>query len=416
MPAGILAARMALALPAPLPGCLGVAVSGGGDSLALMVLVAEWCRSVGVTLRAATVDHGLRAEAATEARQVAATATALGVPHDTLVWRDRSGRGNLQAEARSARQTLLTGWARDHGIGYICLGHTRDDQAETVLLRLARGSGVDGLSAMSLSTCFEDGPVWLRPLLTVRRATLRDVLRTRDLDWAEDPSNQNLQFDRIKARQLLAAVPLPGLDVDHLADTADRMAAARRVLSRVARDAAQNVVEIEGADVVFSAPGLVTLEDETRWRLLAEALCRVSSSPYRPRLKALRAAEAELAAGRQVSLHGCLIVPGHDRLRVLREPAAVASLAAPAPGRWDGRWQVEGPEGTGFTLRALGPAGLAERPGWRTSGIHRLSLLSSPAVWKNAKLVAVPVLDASSGWQARLSWGKTEFCAGLLSH
>ena len=128
------------------PGPVAVAVSGGGDSVALLLLLQE---TGARPLAAVTVDHGLRPESAAEAAAVAALCSARGIAHTLLRWEEPAGAGNLQARAREARRRLIGDWARGRGIGAVALGHTLDDQAETFLLRLARGSGVDGLSGMA---------------------------------------------------------------------------------------------------------------------------------------------------------------------------------------------------------------------------------------------------------------------------
>ncbi|OSP56531.1 tRNA lysidine(34) synthetase TilS [Pseudoruegeria sp. SK021] len=402
-----------------LPGArIGVAVSGGGDSLALLVMLRDWAETTGAELYAATVDHGLRPESAAEATQVAAVCGRLGVPHSTLLWTGYTGQGNLQAEARMARQSLLAGWALDVGIDHICLGHTRDDQAETVLMRLARGSGVDGLSGMAVVRPDPSGVIWLRPLLDVRREALRDVLRRRSLVWAEDPSNGDLRFDRVKMRDLLSRQDQHGLGADRLADTAERMSAASRVLRRVAYEAALTLLDIEDGDIVFPARSFAELEDETRWRLLSMALCRVASQSYRPRLKTLRSAEIAAMAGRRTSLHGCLVGVRQGLLRIQREPSAAARHSLRAPGLWDGRWQVEGPASAGPPplISALGETGLALRPDWRASGRNRIALLASPAIWENGMVTACPLLDPASEWHAKLIWDKTMICDALLTH
>ena len=136
--------RLAGDLPA-----LGLAVSGGGDSIALMHVAAEWAQ--GRRIMVATVDHGLRDGSAAEAEEVARAARALGLSHAVLLWRRDTQVGNLMAQARDARLRLLSGWARRNDLPAVALGHTADDLAETLLMRLARGSGVDGLSAMAES-------------------------------------------------------------------------------------------------------------------------------------------------------------------------------------------------------------------------------------------------------------------------
>ncbi len=410
---------------------LGIAVSGGGDSMALLALAGEWAAGAGVTVAAATVDHGLRPGSAAEAALAGSVAARLGLSHHILPWTGWDHHGNLQAAARAGRRALLATWAAGQGIGHVCLGHTMDDQAETVLLRLARGSGVDGLAGMAAARADPGGPVWLRPLLPVRRDALRAVLAARGLPWAEDPSNDDLRFDRVKARQVLASGALPGLDTETLAETAARMAAARQVLGRAALAAGETLAEVAHGAIAFEREGFAALPADTRWRLLAAALCRVAGQAYRPRLRALQAAEAAALAGGRLSLHGCLVwgdfTVDRRRIRVDREPAALADVTAAVPGIWDRRWQIEGPASAGetvgvtvgVTVGALGAAGLSQVPDWRAAGIPRAALLASPAVRDSGRLLAAPLIDGAlrraSPWSARPLWSMLDFCADLAS-
>ena len=185
-----------------LPDGLVVACSGGGDSLALLDLTCRWAARSGTSVHAVIVDHGLREGSDTEATAASEIASSLGALPTVLQWRDWQGQGNLQEAARMARRRLLADYAREQEIGTVLLGHTLDDQAETFLLRLARGSGVEGLSGMS-GEIDVDGVRFLRPLLSVRREPLREYLRGRGIVWAEDPSNEDERFDRVRMRQLL---------------------------------------------------------------------------------------------------------------------------------------------------------------------------------------------------------------------
>ena len=134
------------------PKRLGLAVSGGSDSMALMYLVSNWVADMDIDVEVVSVDHGLRPDAADEAQMVAGVAAQLGLRHSILRWRDWDRQGNLQDAARRARRRLIAEWAKAREIRHICLGHTLDDQAETVLMRLVRGSGVDGLAGMATAS------------------------------------------------------------------------------------------------------------------------------------------------------------------------------------------------------------------------------------------------------------------------
>ncbi|MGB0499312.1 MAG: tRNA lysidine(34) synthetase TilS, partial [Rubricella sp.] len=207
---------------------LVLAVSGGGDSTAMLVLAADWARSRGARLFAATIDHGLRAESAEEARFVAGLCEGLGVDHATIGWQAQA-EGNLQQEARRARRRLLAEHARACGAQDVILGHTQDDVAETFLMRIERGSGLDGLSA--IADRFEaHGVRFHRPLLSCSRSSLRELLTDRGIPWREDPTNADMRFLRSRIRSILPALDTVGLSVERLAETAHRLSDARAAL------------------------------------------------------------------------------------------------------------------------------------------------------------------------------------------
>ncbi|MEI4472548.1 tRNA lysidine(34) synthetase TilS [Frigidibacter sp. MR17.24] len=390
------------------PQALGVAVSGGGDSVALLHLLAEWRAQGGPDLAVATVDHGLRPEAAAEAAGVARACAALGLPHDTLPWR-WDGRGNLPDAARRGRTDALAGWARGRGLADVTLGHTRDDQAETLLMRLARGSGVDGLSAMA--GCRRAGGLsWWRPLLQVGRDELRDWLRARAIPWVEDPSNDDTAYARVRMRQALPALAALGIDTATLAATAARMAAAREVLEAAADALARRAARIEAGDVTLDAAALAAAPAETRLRLFSRALLFVAPADYRPRAAQAEAALATALAGGRCTLAGALVIGGR-RLRLAREAAAVAGLVAAPGATWDGRWRLEGPEAglpeagmaePGAEIRALGPEGLLQLADWRAAGRPHAVAVADPGVWLGDRLLAAPTLVPSAGWRATL--------------
>jgi tRNA(Ile)-lysidine synthase len=403
----------AACLAAAPAGPVGIAVSGGGDSVALLALAAA---QGGRRLAAVSVDHGLRPEAEAEAELAGQLAAGLGIPHRVLRWTGWDGRGNLQAEARRARRRLIGDWAAAAGIGAVALGHSRDDQAETVLLRLLRGSGVDGLAGMA-PVARQGRLLWLRPMLDLGREELRRWLEGQGLPWAEDPSNSDEGFARVRLRRAMAALDL---DAAGLAATAARMATARAALE-AATAAAADAAARAGAfgEVRIDAAALAAMPQEIAQRLLAAALCWVAAAEYRPRLAPLAAALAAALAGGTATLHGCLVRGGGARAPVVvtREPRAALAAPDARPGEiWDRRWRVCGPEAPGLRIAALGEAGLALRPVWRESGAARAALLAGPAVWRGQRLEAAPLLDAGSPWRAALDGGPAGFRAAILSH
>ncbi len=392
---------------------LGIGVSGGSDSMALLHLLRACAAARGVALEAATVDHGLRPEAAAEAGFVADSCGALGIRHETLRWAGWDGRGNLQAEARAARYRLLADWAQRRGLDAVALAHTRDDQAETFLMRLAREAGVDGLSAMA-SRFSRDGAAFWRPVLPVARADLRDFLSRHGQSWRDDPSNENRRFDRVKARQALAGLADLGIDSATLFAVAGNLADAREALRYTAQETARRIARIEAGDVVFDREALIAEPHEIVRRLLVAGLVWVSTAPYPPRRDAILGLERAIAAKNPHTLHGCLITTGADFVRISREARAVEGEVVAFGRPWDKRWQVTGP-GEGCELRALGEA-LKDCPDWRETGFARATLLASPAVWRGENLVAAPVAGFGAGFSATIDHPQGDFFTSVLSH
>ena len=379
--------------------------------MALLLLAVD----AGQQVRAVTVDHGLRPEAAAEAAWVGRLCAGLGVPHDTLHWQGWTGVGNLQDQARRARLSLIADWAMAAGLGAVALGHTQDDQAETVLMRLARRAGVDGLSAMS-DRRRAQGMTWLRPLLSVSRDDLRAFLRARGQEWIDDPSNDALRFDRVKARRALTALAPLGLTAAVLAGVADQMRTARSALDHQTEASARQIARIEGGDVVMDRAGFEGLPAEIRRRLLVGALGWIGSADYGPRAASVQVLLTAVAAGRGGTLAGCRVTLRPSTLRVAREWQVVRGMVA-APGQlWDRRWIVTGTDSNGLDVKALGEAGLAMVADWRKSGLPRASLLASPSVWRAGALIAAPLARDAPGWTARLAGGEDGYFLSLLSH
>jgi tRNA(Ile)-lysidine synthase len=369
-------------------GRVGVALSGGSDSMALTAIAAGWARRHGRELAGVTVDHGLRAASAGEAAFAGAFCKRLGLPHSVLR-AGPMGPGNLPAAARDQRYRLLAEWARAGRVAGVLLGHTMDDQAETLLMRLARGSGVEGLSGMAPRRDWA-GVAWLRPLLGVRRKALRDWLSARGIAWIDDPTNADPAYDRVKARRALALLAPLGLTVEGLAETAARFDRQRRVLLRAAAEtAAAALAWGEFGEARLALAPLRATERDTGLRVFAETLVRVAGRRYRPRFRAVEPALARLlgGAGAGMTLGGCLVVPDLEGGRVLicREPSAVAGPVPLAPPAviWDGRWRVSAPvvspAPAGLHVGALGAAGCDRLSRDAASGAWM-----PPAAWRAA--------------------------------
>lgn len=339
-----------------------------------------------------TVDHGLRDGSAAEAAMVARVAQSLGLTHQTLLWQGWDRTGNLQDQARKARRRLMAEWARTEGIDAIALAHTSDDVAETFLMRLARGAGVDGLAAMS-ALWAESGVTWVRPMLGLARADLRHWLSARGLTWAEDPSNQNLRFERIKARQVLPLLEPMGLTPARLAEVASHLAEARQALDALADDWAARCL-IPEAGTVLILPALWQAPSETQRRLLTRILLWIAPAAYAPRGAQIGFLAQRLASGQAATLAGCRFIVTPKGLRALREARAAAPRTQAAV--WDGRWRIIGPRPQGAEIGALTAEGLLQCPDWRATGLPRAALLASPALWLEDRLIAAPLAGLGS--------------------
>ena len=295
-----------------------VAVSGGGDSVALMHLAAHYARGRDLPLPiVVTVDHGLRPASAKDAKSVASWARRLELKAQVLTWRGKKPKTGIEAAARDARYRLMGRFLHDNKITILFAGHNQDDQAETFLLRLARGSGLDGLAGMpALGNWPVAGFAGLklaRPLLGLGREALRDYLRAKDQAWLEDPMNQDPAFDRIKVRQAQTVLAEAGLSAARIAAAAAHLARAREslevmteaVLARALRKQDESGVVLDGA-ALAAAPREVGL------RALARVLMTVGGETYRPRFDSLerlfdRIAAQDLRGG--ATLHGCQLRP-----------------------------------------------------------------------------------------------------------
>lgn len=398
------------------PKRLGVAVSGGSDSLALLILMNDWRRAGGPDLFVVTVNHGLRPEAADEAEKVARICAQLDVAHDILHWSGWDGQGNLQDRARRARYDLMAEWARTKGVAQVALGHTADDQAETFLMRLARDAGVDGLSAMAPRRLVA-GVAFCRPLLSVTRAALREELSARDIDWSEDPSNEDTAYERVRARAVLAELAPLGITPEGLSRVARRLGDVRETLYTYASQAARDLVEVQSGDLVIDPAGLAALPPEVARRLLLGALDWISGAGYGPRGRAMDDLMRAIGEGRDMTLHGCLISPRKSGVRICREWKAVEGLRVPAGEVWDGRWRLEGPAcPPGAEIAALGPEGLAACDERAQDGLPAASLMASPALWHGAELLAAPLAGRGGEWRARLIRDEEAYLASYLSH
>jgi tRNA(Ile)-lysidine synthase len=248
-----------------------IAVSGGPDSTALLLMAAEWAKRRGKPrIEAATVDHGLRPESAHEAKAVAALCARLGVGHRVLQWKGAKPTSRLQERAREARYRLLVDHARAVSADALMTAHHADDQAETVLFRLLRGSGVAGLRGMDLMTA-RDGMVIARPLMGLKKRDLIAFANERGAPFIDDPSNADPRFARTRLRALLARLGEEGLDAEALDRLARRARETEAALAHLTAEVEARVGS-EGqvdARALFAAP--IAIAHRILARRIAEA-------------------------------------------------------------------------------------------------------------------------------------------------
>jgi tRNA(Ile)-lysidine synthase len=284
----------ALALLAPYPSLL-LAVSGGPDSVALMLLCAQWSLRSSRDIAVATVDHRLRKAARAEAEEVGRWAHDLGFAHHLLTWEEEKPSTRLQERARQARYALLTDCARRNGASAIVLAHHANDQAETILFRLMRGSGVAGLAGMApVSRC--EGFALLRPLLGFRKAALESICARAGQSFFRDPSNEDESFARVRLRKLAPILAAQGFGQDALLRLGARAARADAALTHCAAETLERALRKDEASCVeLDAATLCAAPPEILQRTLANAILRLAPVPAL-RLERLERASARVAA------------------------------------------------------------------------------------------------------------------------
>jgi tRNA(Ile)-lysidine synthase len=344
---------------------LAIAVSGGGDSMALILCADNWARAQGGRVTALTVDHGLRAGSCAEASQVAHWLAARNIDHVTLTWQGEKPASGIQDAARRARYRLMEDWCHEHHVLHLMLAHTLEDQAETYLMRLRRGSGPDGLAGMSSVREMQHCRL-LRPLLGVTRDDLRKVLHHAGQPWLEDPSNTDRRFQRVRTRQWLCAAEIE-LSASDVYESARRYGLARIVLERETDRLLAVTGRLHATGYAqLDRQGLTQAPEDLTLRALARALQAVGGLAYPPRRKHIeRLYRAVLETQSfNVTLGRCLLQVGANSIEIIRERRNLPAAVVHTPGlslNWDGRFAVtfsNPPKDAGqqLRLRALSPA------------------------------------------------------------
>lgn len=386
-----------------------LAVSGGPDSMALMHLAAEWLsarQDSRPVLSVVTVDHGLRAESRAEAEFVAVAAAKLGMPHTILTWYGTKPKTGIQETARNARHELFRAHLEREGHNVIATAHTRDDQAETLLMRLARGSGLDGLAGMRRQSLFAGGHLLVRPLLAIPKARLVGTLQARSVSWIEDPSNSNPNFERVRLRSAQRVLGELGLSREALGLSAQRLTRARVALeAHAAETVARHPDKIHVDRLGYASLDwdfMRSLPEDTALRILQRII-----QSYGAQVEPVSLSQLEdMTLGRRWenpsgrTLAGARFVAGKHPSQVLvvreagRQGLAEFVMQPGEHAEWDNRFAIVLPKDLDGSLRiaALGPDGVKElrAAGCDLSLFPREALLTAPGFFTGSVLAAAP--------------------------
>ena len=402
---------------------IGLAVSGGGDSIAMLTLASEWAEAKKKVIKVVTVNHNLRTEAKEEAIFTRKFVNKLGHNHTILEWKRLADVGNLQAEASFARKKLISNWAKLNNIRTVLVAHTLNDQVETILMRFARGSGVDGLVGMKKILNLQ-GICWFRPLLTISRDDLRNFLKIKKLKWIEDPTNQDRKYLRVRARDAISQLQQFGIKTDLVINTSIRMENARTVLNDVATEAFNKYVSLrKWGDVEVNREIFNSSREDTFLRILAGIIKGISGSIYRPRYKdllnftdAIRNRDFKAR-----TLCGVLVRAVNEKKIVFRREPTYPFFVSDLKSKkliWDGRWQVSVSRG----LRKFEQIGPLSNHGYQQikNNIKKNKstegLLSTPTLFNNDIVVSAPMLNYGDVLSCKLKYNKKQFINCFITH
>ena len=410
-----------------------LAVSGGSDSTALLDLARCWRTSAegaAAEIHVATVDHSLRPEAAAEAAMVATWSKSFGYPHHVLVWNGDPAASALQEDARAARYALL----RDLGVrlaadrrvarAAVVTAHHADDQAETVLMRLGRGSGLDGLSGMAAVRPMHTGASGgvdrppedagavdlssidlVRPFLELPKARLAATLAAHGRPWFEDPGNDNPRFERIRIRRTLATLATSGVSAAAISRSAGRLDRARRAIDHYVTGLLRSAVDLNfGACATMATADFDAAPAEVRVRLLQRLLVAFGGQGGPLRLSQIEEIERRMhGLGRvAATLGGAYVEHDPPTLHVRREPGRHTlpdiPLVAGPPFVWDGRFRITSRSGQNVADTAIRPltasvskiiTGDRSPRDARGVVVPRAALLTLPSVWRGDDCLGV---------------------------
>ncbi len=323
---------------------LAIGVSGGGDSLALCFLLKKWCFEHKKELFAVTIDHQLRPESRSEALFVQDLLKTQNIKHVILSWDGEKPQTGIEEKAREARYNLLLSFCRKEKIPYLCLAHHEQDQAETFLSRLARGSGVDGLGGIHPKS-IRDGIYLVRPLLHISKKELIQYLHNQNISWIEDPMNQDIKYERVRWRHLLPILEKEGLFSQKISLSADRQRRAQEALD-LWRDSffKEHVIVDNRGFIYFSTKAFQKLPDEIKIRVLKKGIEWIGGKNTTP--VSLESLEMIIYEGKKRrTIGGCHIIQTSKNIFIGKEISKMEKeklILANTQSTWD-RFEIFSP-------------------------------------------------------------------------
>ncbi len=369
------------------PSKIAVAVSGGADSLSLALLL----KYAGIKFVALIVDHGLRIESAKEASSVQKHLRRLKIESHILKWSDNKPKSNIHENARRARYKLLTNYCHENNIRYLLVAHTKNDQAETIMLRIFRGSGVDGISGIKKKTTM-NGITVIRPLLDIKRGDIELFLKSKKIKWIDDPSNYNTKFERVRVRQLLSSFHDKDLWLDRLSLLGENASRSSDYIKKRVRSVFKKLIEIDKFGFI-SVPHskFLKLHEEIALKLLVKIITRFSDKEHQPRLASLEKCYEQIISKKDTVLGGIEIKHHKDKVLFIRELKKVDKEIK--NGIWDNRFFIT--PNNKFKIAPLGEDGWKQvkskvkKKNWP----HIKIVYSLPTLFEKKKVVACPLLE-----------------------
>ncbi|MBO7244224.1 MAG: tRNA lysidine(34) synthetase TilS [Alphaproteobacteria bacterium] len=297
---------------------LAVAVSGGSDSLCLTLMLHEFCQKQGIELKAVTVDHKIRKESSKEAKSVHSFLKKQGIKHEILVNKEKIGDTKIEEKAREIRYQLLTDYCQKNNIQTLFVAHQQEDQIETFLSRLARGSGIEGLSAMR-EKVYRNGILLVRPFLEISKKEVEKYLLQKGVDWVHDPMNEDEVYERVKWRKFLPVLEEKGLSLKSMFSSTKRLTRASQALFWYQESFIKEAVSFypDGYALVDKEKYYL-LPDEIKIRVMEALLKRIGQSEKMISLELLE--RSFLGEIKKMSLASCLIIPHKRGIFISKEP------------------------------------------------------------------------------------------------